>query len=604
MQIRLTNQGFILVLIPLAVQVIFMIAFFCMLQQAENELVEEARAREKVKVCNHIARVIFAAAAGLGPRAAAAASSGSFVPSSPGDNLPVEFNKLRALSVGHPDQIAAINRFDSSWRASWLTMHELKNSVNSNSTAEVIVKFAKVQSSLQEVYRSIDRMSNYFEELQNSAPALQAENRQRQTVTLFIFLLVDVIMALGLCAYFSQQTGKRLKILLQNARSLALDKPIDKKLTGTDELAELQRTLVTMSESLAQARKKERAILDNAGDIICSLDINATFVTTSNAAERLWGFGEEELRGRRLAELIDPADWQSTREKLTEIRTKDQPADIENRVLNSSGAALDMLWRVNWSAAEKNYFCVVHDISARRQLERLKLEFMSMITHDIRSPINSVQAFLQMVSEKIYGELNEKGLNRLKSLEESVNLVSRLISNLLDLEKAESGMLVLERHDAVSTHILASSINIVSALAERKQVKLEKEGLAFDLFVDAGRVVQVMVNLISNAIKFSPQGSTVVVACRAANSQAILTVKDQGPGIKTEYQSRIFDRFEQITDHTKSSEIAGRHATGSAGTGLGLAIAKAIVEAHHGQISVESDGKLGTTFVVRLPLSA
>jgi signal transduction histidine kinase len=136
---------------------------------------------------------------------------------------------------------------------------------------------------------------------------------------------------------------------------------------------------------------------------------------------------------------LSRADWDLTRQKLAEIKKTGKAQDIENSVVTASGAALAMLWNVNWSEAEKSYFCVAHDITARRQLERLKLEFMSMITHDIRSPINSVQAFLSMLAEKFYGDLNEKGMNRLKSLEESVNLVSRLISDLLDLEKAESG---------------------------------------------------------------------------------------------------------------------------------------------------------------------
>jgi PAS domain S-box-containing protein len=515
-----------------------------------------------------------------------------FRPSTPGDSLPREFAKLRRLSVGHPEQIKAIEHLEVTWRESWYAMKEIKNYAKSGENFTVLAKVAKLQVKLQSVYRAIEACAVYFEQLQAQGPVVQEELRQQQKIALLAFLLVDVAMALGLCIYFSKQTGSRLKTLMQNARSLVIGKPIEGRLTGNDELAELQRTLIQMADSLVQARQKERAILDNAGDVICSLDGNSSIVTTSNAAQKLWGFSEDDLLGRRLAELIDPADWDVTRQKLAEIKKTGQAQDIENRVLTASGAALAMLWNINWSESEKSYFCVAHDITARRQLERLKLEFMSMITHDIRSPINSVQAFLSMLAEKFYGELNEKGMHRLKSLEESVNLVSRLISDLLDLEKAESGMLVLEPIDAVSTQIIASSIDVVRSMAERKQVAVSQKGTAFDLLVDQNRMVQVLVNLIANAIKFSPAGTTVTVECRQEGKEAIFVVADQGPGIKPEYQARIFDRFEQIVGRGKSS----------AGSGLGLAIAKAIVEKHNGRIALESDGEHGSTFVVRLPI--
>lgn len=593
MQIKLTNQGFILVLIPLAVQVAFLVAFFCMLQQAENEIIQEQQARDMVTSLNHIARSILASSAGVTLQTPSGGVVGDgFKPSTPGESLPREFAKLRRLSVGHPEQIKAIEQLEITWHESWHAMKEIKNYAKSGENFTVLAKVAKLQVKLQSVYRAIDACAVYFEQLQAQGPVVQEELRQKQKLALLVFLLIDVAMALGLCFYFSKQTGSRLRTLLQNARSLVMGKPIEGRLTGNDELVELQRTLIQMANSLAQARQKERAILDNAGDVICSLDANCSIVTTNNAAQKLWGFSEDDLLGRRLAELIEPSDWDITRQKLAEIKKTGKAQDIENSVVTASGAALAMLWSVNWSEAEKSYFCVAHDITARRQLERLKLEFMSMITHDIRSPINSVQAFLSMLAEKFYGDLNEKGMNRLKSLEESVNLVSRLISDLLDLEKAESGMLVLEPIDAVSTQIIASSIDVVRSMAEHKQVTVNQAGAAFDLVVDQNRIIQVLVNLIANAIKFSPAGATVTVECREVDKEALFVVTDQGPGIKPEYHARIFDRFEQIVGRGKTS----------AGSGLGLAIAKVIVEQHNGHIALESDGEHGSRFIVRLPI--
>lgn len=600
MQIRLSSQGFILVLVPLLVQVIFMIAFFVILQQAEGEIAREQRSREIVSSLNHIARMMLASSAGLTIRSQSGDTSSTSV------LVPQEFARLKVLVQEHPEQVAAIENLELRWQASFEAMRDIKEYAKSGDNFAVLAKVAKVQGKLQSVYKVINDTATYFESLQNQSPALQRENRRKQKLALLAFLIVDVVMALALCLYFSRKTGSRLNTLMQDARSLVVGKPIFTRLSGSDELAELQKTLITMADLLAQARQKERAILDNAEDIICSLDASGSILTVSKAAQKLWGYAQDDLLGMRLAELIEPTDWNATRQMLSEIREHAHSGDIENHVVTASGTTIAMLWRVNWSTAEKNFFCVAHDITARRELERLKLEFMSMITHDIRSPINSVQAFLSMMNERVYGDLNEKGWQRLHAVEQSVDLVSKLISDLLDLEKAESGMLVLERDDTLSQRIIANSINVVRNLAERKNISVVQEGSSFDLDVDENRMIQVFVNLISNAIKFSPAGSSITVSGSQIGSRAIFRVQDEGPGIKPEFQSRIFDRFEQLLDRTSTTESESeatervRRVKGSAGSGLGLAIAKAIVEAHGGRISVESDGVHGTAFVVEI----
>jgi PAS domain-containing protein len=193
------------------------------------------------------------------------------------------------LSAGHPEQIKAIEQLEVTWRESWHAMKEIKNYAKSGENFTVLAKVAKLQVKLQSVYRAIEACAIYFEQLQAQGPVLQEELRQKQKLALLVFLLIDVAMALGLCFYFSKQTGSRLRTLLQNARSLVMGKPIEGRLTGNDELVELQRTLIQMADSLAQARQKERAILDNAGDVICSLDANCSIVTTNNAAQKALG---------------------------------------------------------------------------------------------------------------------------------------------------------------------------------------------------------------------------------------------------------------------------------------------------------------------------
>src|SRR3990167_7429405 len=206
MQIKLTNQGFILVLIPLAVQVAFLVAFFIMLQQAENEIIQEQQARDMVTSLNHIARSILASSAGVTLQTPSGGVVGDgYVPVKPGESLPHEFAKLKRLSVGHPEHIKAIEQIEMTWRESWYAMKDIKNYAKSGENFTVLAKVAKLQLKLQSVYRAIDACAVYFEQLQAQGPVVQEELRQKQKLALLLFLLIDVVMALGLCFYFSKQ---------------------------------------------------------------------------------------------------------------------------------------------------------------------------------------------------------------------------------------------------------------------------------------------------------------------------------------------------------------------------------------------------------------
>lgn len=226
----------------------------------------------------------------------------------------------------------------------------------------------------------------------------------------------------------------------------------------------------------------------------------------------------------------------------------------------------------------------------RAQLERMKEEFLSMVSHDLRTPLTSVRAALSILQTGMHGQLNEDGVETLEDAEVNVDRLIKLINDLLDMEKLELGKLKLDVEPVCADSIFAASISAVASYAKQQQISLERE-CPPDLLiaVDRDRMVQVIVNLLSNAIKFTPAGGQVLLSAGAVAERVRLEVRDSGRGISPELCEKIFDRFEQAQD-----------SDARRGSGLGLSICKAIVEAHGGVIGVTSKIDEGSCFWIEL----
>lgn len=593
MQIKLSNQGFILVLLPLAMQVTFMIIFLGMLQQAEQDIATERKSREIMGQVSQIVRLLLAAASGDSLLLEPSTGYGKLQQRHAAAGIPAAFARLRELCADRPEQLQVIEKLEGQWRSHLKATREMKVLVHEGSPLEAYRGIAKIKRSINQIRIALENGAIYFQEFDDRMPKIVAADRERQKQLLIAFLIANALMAVCLCIFFNIRTRHRLNILLENAKSLTMQHKIERPLEGNDELSELQLIMVSMAQNLTATQRKEKAILDNAGDIICSFDSAGIINSANQATRKLWGFSEEQLLGMKLPELIEPADWVDTQRHVADIKhSGTQSSQIENRIRTSSGASMHMVWNIHWSKDEQSYFCVVHDVSARRQLEKLKRDFMSMITHDIRSPITSVLAFLSLVEENVYGELNQKGRSKVKETEQSISLVVQLISDLLDLEKSEAGMLSLEIATTTSKKVMQKAIEAVQSQADAKEICIDLEGEDIELHADEARLSKVFINLLSNAIKFSPKETTITFDCKHENERITFSLSDEGQPIKPENLVSIFDLYRRWRSED---------ATARGGTGLGLAIAKAIVEKHYGTIHAESLGEKGSRFVVNLP---
>lgn len=236
-----------------------------------------------------------------------------------------------------------------------------------------------------------------------------------------------------------------------------------------------------------------------------------------------------------------------------------------------------------------------HSMSESLELaQQRKQEFLSMISHDMRTPLTSVQASLEFVLDGHQEPLSEATQEWLNRASENVDTVLRLINELLEIERIEGGGIELVFSDVRLADVIRRSANAVKAVAERHSVTIVEPKTSVYLRCDEDRLIRVLVNLIGNAVKFSPPGSKITVDCAQTQKWLEITVQDEGRGIPPKLLEAIFDRYRQVN---------ADDARKLGGSGLGLAISKAIVEAHQGVIHAESEVGKGSKFIISLPLS-
>lgn len=236
---------------------------------------------------------------------------------------------------------------------------------------------------------------------------------------------------------------------------------------------------------------------------------------------------------------------------------------------------------------------VLHQMNEKlKEMEQLKRDFTSMITHDLRSPLASIQLSLQMALSGRWGELEPSLTKSLTVAERSSNRLLALINELLEVDKMEAGKLELDPDFVPLAYVFETSAGAVKSLAVDKNVTVDVPDTSLTVYADGDRLVQVFVNLLSNAIKFSPNHATVKVQVQEMEDRLEIRVIDEGSGIPEKYKDSLFEKFKQVS--TKDGGKKG-------GTGLGLVISKLIIEAHGGTIGFTSQEGKGTTFLVTIP---
>ena len=224
------------------------------------------------------------------------------------------------------------------------------------------------------------------------------------------------------------------------------------------------------------------------------------------------------------------------------------------------------------------------------ELSRVKDEFVATVSHELRTPLTAIKEGISLLLDEALGSINEEQKDFLKTVDDNIERLTELISNMLDLSKIEAGRLRLFRKRIAVRRLIEDALSNYKAMAGQRTLVADVDNLP-DIFADPNRILQVLGNLISNAIKFTNNGGRITITSRARNGHVALSVQDNGIGIAKDDLNKLFQRFSQV------GEGQGRPR----GTGLGLALCKELVELHRGRITVDSEPGHGSTFTLTLP---
>jgi PAS domain S-box-containing protein len=320
-------------------------------------------------------------------------------------------------------------------------------------------------------------------------------------------------------------------------------------------------------------------------------------VLTNDAACELLRLTRTELLGRLVFEVITigPDDHSLLATIWAALAAGEQFVVDDEEVRRADGSAFHIELSITPVLHDRlTSVAVFRDVSHRHEVERMKDEFVSVVSHELRTPLTSIRGSLGLLGGGVVGELPEQGQRMVEIATENTDRLIRLINDILDLERMESGAVGLHREDRPIAALVAEAIRVVTPVADAASVELRGDDVDDGLVsVDADRIVQTLTNLLANAVKFSPPGTAVRVSARRSGADVVVRVADQGRGIPAEQLEAIFGRFQQVD--ASDSRLKG-------GTGLGLAISRSIVEQHGGRIWAESRPGAGSTFSFTVPV--
>ena len=418
-------------------------------------------------------------------------------------------------------------------------------------------------------------------------------DRTRDHLLLMLAILVPVGLIVSLISsrFYTRSIRDPLLRMSENGRLLSEQKPLLPLSGGSDELSDLDRRLHLAADSIYELLAREKSLIANASETICSLDAEGVFARTNESGERLLG-SSRSLLGKNLLDVTLPEHKTFARERLAAaLAGGSAPQRFDLCLLNDLGEAVETEWSVLWSETEQLLFCVVKDVGAARKIERVKKDFLNMIADDLKAPLLEMRASLALIGSGGRGAIEPAVAAQIAFGEKTVSRLLKLVDNLLDFRQLESGKMEVALQSADLLDITREASSLLEGVAEARSIRITTSARSAIVNCDKDKMLQTLLNLISNAIKFSPDAGHIEVALRVSPNKVTVEVRDEGPGVPPDFQEKIFQPFEQVQGGKAGD-----------GVGLGLAICRMIVTAHGGEIGMHngSDGR-GAVFWFTLP---
>ncbi len=439
--------------------------------------------------------------------------------------------------------------------------------------------------------------------LQKRSEAYSSEVRMRKTALTLI--LAVAFLAVLVAMVLAQRLTRPLLSLTQAAHSVSGgDFSVRVHLESRDELQELADTFNRMAERLKAyadlqvdrliaERRKTEAILYSIDEGIILLDQEKQIDLMNRRAVEFLNLPKDgEVLGKPLAEALDEGtlkkallEVKSPTEDRAEIKEVELTQDINKIILQIISRKV-----LRPEGQEPGLLLALRDITLQRELDKMKEDFLHYVTHDLRNPLGSIMGFLEIMLSGIPGNLTEDQRSILSSIQRSSRRLMGMINNILDIAKMESGKLTLNLKKVSLQEIALHAADTLDSLSKAKKitVKVDAQGDC-ETMADGDLIERVFINLLGNAIKYTPQNGGITLSVEDMGDHFKAGVTDTGEGIPKEYLERVFLKFEQVEGKARG------------GTGLGLTISRFFVESHLGKIWVESELGKGSSFYFTVP---
>lgn len=429
----------------------------------------------------------------------------------------------------------------------------------------------------------------------------QATLRQTQRHFLRSGLLAIVLLTVVFAWLMISRISRRLGILNENIALLPSGAPMKVVPGSGDEIAELSKMFFSMVEQLKAASAKEKNIVENARDLICSIDSLGNFVEVNGAALDMLDYCADDLRGTQFADLVDVRSINHTLDALDLVR-KEGTGSFETQLISNDGRAIDTLWTAYWAASESQIYCVIHDISARRELDRIKQNIALMSTHDLRGPLTAIDNYFEMLQLGSFVDLSEEGRDALKQSTNSAARMKALIDDFLDLEKIDSGMMPVEMENIDVSKLLQDCRDAAEDITGERGFAVEiEENNDLYIYADENLVRKALLKVLLFASDRTSRASRTSRTHRTnrTGQQAKVTMAAQSFDIDSVVISIAIDKFdisdEELDALFRRFKFAGNDEGGQSSL-LGLYVCKTFVELCGGSASINRDKHGGLVF--------
>lgn len=378
----------------------------------------------------------------------------------------------------------------------------------------------------------------------------------------------------------------------------ALSKALVKNYLKKETMTQHEDTHETEQPShplLQEGRGLYEAIVASSDDAVISKTLDGIVVSWNPAAEHLFGYRAQEAIGKPITLIIPPELHQEEEDILAKLRQGQHIHHYETVRQRKDGTRMEVSLSI--SPVKDQHGSVIgaakiaRDISERKALERRKDTFLRLASHELKTPMAALKGMAQLLQRNCERQGLQHLLPPLQQMSTQVDRLSRLVDELLDASRLQQGRISYQEERVDLAPLVYETATFLQASTLTHTLNVHTPDHAWVLG-DRDRLAQVLINLVSNAIKYSPEAAHVEISLTETAEQVILTVRDSGIGIAKEHQPHLFERFYRVPD-SQIRDVAGM--------GLGLAIVRDIVQRHGGTITVDSKERQGSTFEVSLP---